>query len=92
MPCRSRVTADSTSARTIRLVTMAGGDPVLDADGSPIAVNRDLPLSIDASGRISQDGKVIADLGVVTVDDLSTLSKQGTGLYHSTEFDLPAGF
>jgi len=62
-------------------LTLARGQKVLDAKGQPITLATDSPASIDAQGQISQNGQVVARLGVVDVADKSTLTKLGGGLF-----------
>ena len=73
-----------------QLVTQAG-DPVLDASGSPITLNpQGGPPSIGGDGTITQtvagqsQSQTIGKVGVVSFADMSTLTKQGEGLYSNT--------
>lgn len=72
------------------LVTQ-GGDPVLDASGSPITLNAQGGApQIAGDGSISQmvpgqsQAQTIGRVGVVSFSDLSSLTKQGDGYYAST--------
>ena len=71
------------------LVTVSDRLSVLDVDHSPIQLDPDSPVSIDSAGQITQNGAAVARLGVVTVDDLSHLKKQGNNLYVSSEPSHP---
>ena len=73
-----RLTCDSDHV----LVTAEGKLPVLDASGKPISLSpqaRDFVVS--PNGVISQDGAVVARLGVVNFDDPRSLRKEGANLY-----------
>jgi flagellar basal-body rod protein FlgF len=70
-----------------QLVTQ-NGDPVLDPSGSPISINpQGDPPVIGRDGTITQtvagqpNAQVVGQVGVVTFDNLSDLSKEGGGLY-----------
>ena len=73
-----------------QLVTQAG-DPVLDAGGSPISLNpANGAVTIGRDGTITQhapgqaQSSVVGKVGVVRLASLSSLSKQGAGLYADT--------
>ena len=66
---------------TSQLVTMAGSLPVLDDAGSTILLDNNLGFHVDEAGNISQDGQVVARLGVVDFQDRNALAKQGDNLY-----------
>jgi flagellar basal-body rod protein FlgF len=73
-----------------RLITQTG-DPVLDAGGSPIALNaQGGPPVIGRDGSISQSvpgqaqSVTVGKVGVVRFDSLSSLSKEGDGLYSNS--------
>jgi len=73
-----------------QLVTQAG-DPVLDASGSPMTLNpQGNPPTIGGDGTITQmvngqpNAQVIGKVGVVSFADMSSLSKQGDGLFSNT--------
>jgi flagellar basal-body rod protein FlgG len=61
-------------------LVLSGGQTVLDAAGQPITVSPDAPVSIDTEGEISQNGQPVARLGLVDVEDKSTLKKAGGNL------------
>ena len=73
-----------------QLVTQAG-DPVLDASGSPITLNPQggQPM-IGGDGTITQtvpgqpQSQLVGKVGVVGFADMSSLTKQGDGLYANT--------
>jgi flagellar basal body rod protein FlgG len=62
------------------LVLSSSGMPVLDDSERPIVVAPGLPIKIDGNGTISQDGKPIASLGLVSVSNPEQLTKAGDGL------------
>jgi flagellar basal-body rod protein FlgF len=73
-----------------QLVTQAG-DPVLDASGSPITLNpQGGPPMIGGDGTITQsipdqpEAQTVGKVGVVSFDDVSSLTKEGAGLYANT--------
>ncbi len=67
-----------------RLVTMQGY-PVLSAGGSPITLNPSGPrVHIDEKGGIYQGDNKLAVLGIVDVDDKTTLEKVGNNLFAGT--------
>ena len=65
------------------LVTVAGGNPVLDEEGSPIHVGRVAPskIQIDGEGVIRVGEQQIGRLGVVDVSDRSLLVKAGQNAF-----------
>ncbi len=65
-----------------RLVTAAGGLPVLSDEGVPIEVPAEAsgPLRLDADGSLRAGSVRVARIGVVDVDDRSRLVKLGGGL------------
>ena len=77
-------------------LTTQAGDPVLDASGSQITLN---PLagapSIAHDGTITQSiagqttEQVVGKIGVVRFDSLSSLTKDGDGLYDNTSSSTP---
>lgn len=78
-----------------QLVTQAG-DPVLDASGSPIAINpqgntpvigRDGTITQTVAGQINS--QVVGKVGVVTFPNLSALSKEGDGTYSLSTNQAP---
>jgi flagellar basal-body rod protein FlgF len=67
------------------------GDPVLDASGSPITLNAQGGApSIGGDGTITQTlpgqtgGQVVGRVGVVSFADMSSLTKEGGGLFANT--------
>jgi len=61
-----------------RLVAATDGAPMLGRAGQPIRLNpRGGVPSIDTQGRISQDGAVVAELGLVDFQDHGVLRKAG---------------
>jgi flagellar basal body rod protein FlgG len=77
---RLTIGSDGTLAR------VADGAQVLDRAGSPIALNRALPVRIDADGSVNQGGARVGVIDLVTVAQPTTLRKQGDG-----NFRLPHG-
>jgi flagellar basal-body rod protein FlgF len=78
-----------------RLVTQSG-DVVQSASGAPITLNPDGgPPLIGPDGTISQslpgqlEETVVGKVGVVRFDSLSSLTKQGGGLYSNTSSSAP---
>jgi flagellar basal-body rod protein FlgF len=65
-----------------QLVTPAG-DLVL-SDGGTIVLSREV-VGIGRDGRIFQDGNVVAQLAVVTFDELGALEREGTNLFRLKE-------
>jgi flagellar basal-body rod protein FlgF len=66
-----------------RLTTQAG-DPVLGDSGEIVVNPEDGPVSISADGVVSQNGEQIGKIGVVTFEDLASLSKAGENLMRNT--------
>jgi flagellar basal-body rod protein FlgF len=73
-----------------QLVTQAG-DPVLDASGSPITLNpQGSQPSIGGDGTITQTlpgqgaSQTVGKVGVVSFADMTSLSKEGEGLFSNT--------
>ena len=63
------------------LVT-AGGNRVLDLGGAPIFIPPDAAtITVAEDGTIGADGAPIAQIGVVTVDDLSSLTREGGSFF-----------
>jgi flagellar basal-body rod protein FlgF len=71
------------------LITVNGGHRVLDDQRRPIQLQRDMPVTIDSTGHIAQDGTYVARLGVVA-PNLDSLMKAGEGLYLTEEKGTPA--
>lgn len=57
------------------------GAPVLGADSKPIVIPPNVPVEIDADGKISAQGKEIATLLIVSLEDPV---RTGDGLYTGT--------
>ena len=59
------------------------GQHVLDGDGKPIELNGLMPsrLQIENDGRITHEGKTVAQIGMFDVPDPSQLTKQGGNLF-----------
>jgi len=73
------------------VVVTQAGDPVLDASGAPLTLNpQGDPPTIGGDGTITQkvqgqpSAQVIGKVGVVSFSDMSSLSKQGDGLFSNT--------
>jgi flagellar basal-body rod protein FlgF len=73
-----------------QLVTQQG-DPVLDSSGSPISLNpQGSAPTIGGDGTITQTlpgqtgSQSVGKVGVVSFDDMSSLTKEGDGLYSNT--------
>jgi flagellar basal-body rod protein FlgG len=73
-----------------RLVNSQGLQ-VLGAGGAPITLNPNggLPF-IDEKGNISQNGEQVGVIGLVKVDDVKTLVKEGANLYAGADGKPPA--
>jgi flagellar basal-body rod protein FlgF len=65
---------------TGKLVTQAG-DPVEGAGGDIVLDPTKGQVTIAPTGVISQAGQIVGQLQVVSFDDLSALTKEGTNLY-----------
>lgn len=63
------------------LVTIAGGQPVLDDGGRPIRLPPGAEPEVQADGTITQDGAVLGRLALVDVEDRGALKKVGGGLF-----------
>ena len=59
-----------------QLVT-SDGDTVLGADGKPIALPAQTPVSIDRLGSITSDGKAVGQLAVFEFANVTTVRPQG---------------
>lgn len=75
---------DFTLTEDGRLVTR-DGDPVLDENGSYIEVNQLLPVEINSSGQIIQDGKVVATIQVTDFEDYDYLERYGENYFQPIE-------
>ncbi len=61
-----------------RLVLAATGAAILDTNNQPITLDSDDPdVAIDAKGRVTQSGALVARLAVVVPEDLAKLRKEG---------------
>ena len=70
-------------------LTNHNGIPVLDINDEPIVINEeDGQINISENGIINGKEGEIAQLRIVTFDDLQRLKKVGGGLYNSTEVPL----
>lgn len=72
-----------------RLVTVAGGHPVLNADRQPIVLP-DGVVRIDRTGQLLLDDAPVARLGIVRVAHRDALVKQGELLFEYTGRQPPA--
>jgi flagellar basal body rod protein FlgG len=63
-----------------QLCLASTGSHVLSAAGTPIQLNRDLPIDISTRGEIRQGGATVAQLAVMRVNSPLDLRKQGSGL------------
>lgn len=79
---QTRLTRDGrfVRGREGMLVTTDGFE-VLDSNASPIKIPDGPAITIDQDGTIRQNGAVLAQLGVVDVQDRAQLRKRGNGLY-----------
>lgn len=75
---------DFTLTEDGRLVTR-DGDPVLDENGSYIEVNQLLPVEINSSGQIIQDGRVIATIQVTDFENYDYLERYGENYFQPIE-------
>lgn len=62
------------------LAMASTGHEVLDAKRQPIAVRRDLPITIQQDGSIAQGKEVVGRIGLFDVPDPRQLHKQGANL------------
>lgn len=68
-----------------RLVSVSDGAAILNRAGSPIVLDRNGgEITITSDGRIQQDGREVARLGLTDVEDYRTLRKHGNGRFIST--------
>ena len=69
----------------------AGGDPVLDDGGAPLAVPLDAgPITIAPDGTVSTPSAASGRLNVVTFADQQQLEPAGGSLYRTDQAPLPA--
>ena len=67
--------------RTGRLVLSNDSEQaVLDSKQSPVLLDPTSPTTISTDGTISQNGKIVAELGLFDLSDPSTLRKDGATL------------
>lgn len=66
-----------------RLITTVGGHGVLDSSGQPIRVDPAFPLTIDPTGRLTQNGQTVGQLQIATVDPQYPLNHLGQGMYEA---------
>jgi flagellar basal-body rod protein FlgF len=72
------------------LILANTGDKVLDSTFAPIRLNPARPTRVSDQGEISQDGQVVARLGIFDVPDPKLLSKKGgTLINHPNARGLP---
>ncbi len=65
-----------------RLVSVSDGAAILNRAGSPIVLDPDGgEITITSDGRIHQDGREVARLGLTDVEDYRTLRKDGNGRF-----------
>jgi len=70
-----RFTLDETG-----LLTTDSGLPVLDVNGRHIRVASE-QFEVDGNGRVTEDGRQIAQIGIARADDPASLAKEGDGLF-----------
>lgn len=63
------------------LILAGGGQRVLDEKGLPIKLEGGFAAAIESDGGVSQNGEVVAKIGLVDVADRSKLSKRGDGMF-----------
>ncbi len=63
-----------------QLVTANGGMPVLDASGSPIEIDPQLPWRLTRTGEVEQNG-VSIPIGLVQPESLDELTKVGANMF-----------
>lgn len=61
------------------------GDFVLDENGRRIKMDTALPVSIDRSGRITQDGTEVAVIGLTDFEDYDYLERFGENYFQTVE-------
>jgi flagellar basal-body rod protein FlgG len=77
-----------------RLVRASDGRPVLAESGAEIRLDVEQPVSIDASGAVTQDGDVVANLALVSPAAPNSLVKEGANLFRMLDPEArtnPAG-
>jgi len=71
-------------------IVTAGGDPVLNFGGAPIAVPPGVSsVTVAPDGTVSTPDFVLGRIGLVTFDDLQDLEKAGHGLYRTDQEAIP---
>ena len=63
------------------------GHPVLGPDDLPIQLAPGVPVQITGQGRVMQEGSVVGQIQVATVNDLPSLEKAGSNLFAFTGAD-----
>jgi len=67
------------------LVTSTGGHPVLGRDGSPIRLDPNAPVHVDAAGTIRQRGDAVARLRMIDPQPRDRVHHDGLGLYRAPD-------
>lgn len=66
-------------------ISDASGNTLLDQNGQPLVIPpRDVSISVASDGTISSENGVIGQIGVVTVDNLLTLSEEDAQTFRAT--------
>ncbi|MEM7237968.1 MAG: flagellar hook-basal body complex protein [Pseudomonadota bacterium] len=69
----------------------ADGNRVLDSGGAPLFFPPDAnKISVATDGTVSADGQAVGQLAIVTVDELSRLTRTASGLLTSDQALIPA--
>lgn len=63
------------------LVTVDGGNAILNGEGQPIRLDRTRDIKIGFDGQINQGGQIVAQLKVVEFDNPHLLQKIGNSMY-----------
>lgn len=72
-------------------MTTPNGEPLLDFDGAPITLPRDIgSVTIAPDGTVSTPDVVLGRIGLVTFEDAQDLEKAGHGLYRTEQTPAPA--
>lgn len=66
------------------LVTVTGGNNVLDDAGRPIRIEPGATVQINGDGTITQDGELVGKLQLAAVEDKQQLRKVGHNLYSAS--------
>lgn len=91
-PAGPALTRAGSFARSIEgeLVT-TDGNRVLGEGEAPLFFPADAEkIEVAADGTISADGQPVGQIALVTVEDTSTLTRQGAGLFMTTDGFIPA--